>query len=278
VKIAFSKYHGSGNDFILIDNREGVYPIDAPDLMRRLCNRHEGIGADGVLIVGTSKIADYQMRIFNADGSNPAMCGNGIRCAFDFLANNTSHEQLYIEVGQRILFCRRIGGKIGVDLGVPHIAHWPITLALDAETMPIYVLDTGVLHAVLFVEDIWNIPLLNWGKQIRSHAAFAPGGVNVNFAKITADGSIMVRTFERGVEGETLACGTGAAATAWVAAHVHGLIYPISIKTRSGFHIQGFEESLVFSFPVHAQGEKHIEMIGPAHCVFTGQFDYAQEV
>ena len=211
--IPFSKYHGAGNDFILIDNREDIYPLDDPHLVRQWCDRHVGIGADGVLIVEKSAKADNKMRIFNADGSIPAMCGNGIRCAFDFLTKNTAIEQMQIEIGERILSCRRLGDQISVDLGAPHISHWPILLSLQTSTMLrtwlFYVLDTGVPHAVVFVDDVMCIPLCEWGKQIRFHPAFAPGGVNVDFVQIAADGSMKLRTYEEGVEGETLSCGTG---------------------------------------------------------------------
>jgi diaminopimelate epimerase len=270
--IPFSKYHGAGNDFILIDNREDVYPLDDPHLIRRWCDRHSGIGADGVLIVEKSGKADNKMRIFNADGSIPAMCGNGIRCAFDFLTKNTAVQQMGIEIGERVLSCRRIDDQISVALGAPQIFHWPISLDLPW-TRLLYVLDTGVPHAVVFVEDILHIPLCEWGKQVRFHPAFAPGGVNVDFVQIASDGSMMLRTYERGVEGETLSCGTGAAAAAFAAAEVHGIAGPIAVKTRSGFYTDHFQKSLQFSFPLNSHGEKEIEMIGPAHRVFTGQID-----
>lgn len=255
MKICFSKYHGAKNDFILIDNRQGKAAIDDPRVIRQLCDRRSGIGADGVLFIEDSTVADYKMRLFNADGSVPAMCGNGIRCAFHFL----SEQALRIEVAGRIFPCKYQDGKISVDLGVPEVLHWPIYI----DGLPIYVLNTGVPHAVFFA-DVNAGDFVERAREIRSHSAFAPHGVNVNCVQVQA-GALLIRTFERGVEGETLSCGTGAAAAVWTARAVHGMQGRIAIQTRVGFDSALFEESLDF-----CTSAEHIEMRGPAHCVFTG--------
>ncbi len=255
MKICFSKYHGARNDFILIDNRDGKAAIDDPPIIRQLCDRRTGIGADGVLFVEHSNVADWKMRLFNADGSIPAMCGNGIRCVVHFL----ERQALRIEVGERIFPCKYQDGKISVDLGVPEVLHWPIPI----DGLPIYVLHTGVPHAVFFA-DVHAGDFIECARKIRSHPAFAPHGVNVNCVQVES-GALLVRTFERGVEGETLSCGTGAAAAAWTAREVHGIQGRIAIKTRVGFDSLRFEESLDF-----CTSAEHIEMRGPAHCVFTG--------
>jgi len=273
MSITFSKYQGAGNDFILIDNRHSLYsPFDVNQI-RYLCDRQMGIGADGILWIEMSEIADYKMRIFNADGSEPSMCGNGMRCVCDFLAKGNGFQKLNIEIAGRIVSCCKEGDKIHVNLGTPSLSHWPIELVLRRGPVPVYVLDTGVPHAVLFVQDILGLPFTDLGEEIRWHRAFAPGGVNVNCATVAPDGSMQVRSYERGVENETLACGTGAAATAWVAAHVHGLKEPIVIKTRAELGSDVFQETMQFAFPIHSNGEKQIEMLGTAHCVFTGLID-----
>jgi diaminopimelate epimerase len=253
--IEFYKYHGAKNDFILIDNRDGQATIEDPHLIRQLCDRRSGIGADGVLFVERSTVADYKMRIFNADGSIPTMCGNGIRCVVHFLEK----EEVHIEVGGRIFPCKYQGSKISVDLGVSEVLHWPIHI----DGLPIYVLNTGVPHAVFFA-DIDAGDFIARARVIRSHPAFSPNGVNVNCVEVQAN-ALLVRTFERGVEGETLSCGTGAAAAAWVAKAVHGIQGRIAIKTRVGFDSALFEESLDICISAG-----RIEMRGPAHCVFTG--------
>jgi diaminopimelate epimerase len=273
MKIRFSKYHGAGNDFVLIDNRKNFFPVNDSSLIERLCNRRTGVGADGVLLLELSQVADYKMRIFNADGSQPSMCGNGIRCLIDFLIGFDNTVDFEIEICNRILKCRKFENTIGVNLGMPQVSHWPIELALDTGKVQAYILNTGVPHAVIFVENILEMPFLNVAQEVRWHSAFLSEGVNVNFAQIDADAAIMVRTYERGVEGETLACGTGAAAVAWTAMQLHGLNEPISIKTRSSMQNISFHKSMLFSFPCSSEGEKSIEMLGSAQFVFSGEMN-----
>ena len=305
--IVFTKYHGAGNDFVLIDNRKNSFSIENPQFIVHLCNRRKGIGADGVLIIEPSLIGDCKMRIFNADGSQPSMCGNAMRCVTDFLgecniytnhmknrfliasalsqnwdphsclAIDSQHKsvtQIFnIEAGGRLFLCKKKGKKISINLGTPQIYHFPLQLSLHRGKVSTYVLNTGVPHAVLFVDDICEISLLEWGKEIRSHLAFAPEGVNVNFVKLNEDGSISLRTYERGVEAETLACGTGAAAAAWTAAHLYSLKDSVIVKTRCHPHEIVFQESMCFSFLTTARGDKEIEMLGTAESVFSGIID-----
>ncbi|HEY2810630.1 MAG TPA: diaminopimelate epimerase [Rhabdochlamydiaceae bacterium] len=263
----FSKYQGAGNDFILIDNRLGHFPANDARLVQRLCDRRTGVGADGILLLESSHIADYKMRILNADGSEPGFCGNGIRCLIAFLRAGEGRTEWNIEIGGRVSACRCQGEEICVNLGVPIMLHWPLSLDLPAGKKEAFVLHTGVPHAVIFVEDIADSSFIELAKQIRWHSAFAPEGVNVNCVKIAEKGSLLVRSFERGVEGETLACGSGAAAAAWVAHHLHGLKEPVEVHTRSCFDTVEYEKSMRFWFP----GAQEIEMTGSAHLVFSGQ-------
>ena len=272
MKIPFVKYHGSGNDFILIDNRKDAFHLDHR-LIPRLCDRHIGIGADGVLCVHLSQIADYQMRIFNADGSEPSMCGNGMRCVVDFLSKQTGTSSFKMDSAGRIFACHCIGDHIAVNLGSPRIIHWPIQLEVANDAFSAYVLDTGVMHTVIFVENIMDIAFSSLGHKIRSHRAFAPNGTNVNFVQRASDKSILLRTYERGVEAETLSCGTGAAAAAWAAAHIYEMTGggSISIQTRTSFQTQHFKESVRCSL-----FSQEIEIIGLAQPVFTGEIDLEQ--
>jgi len=230
VKLPFVKYHGAGNDFILIDAR--FFVLQAPSLLARsLCDRRRGIGADGLLLLLPSSKANYRMQIFNVDGSEPAMCGNGIRCLFDFIQKRVDPaSELLIETKQSVLRCRRVGEEIGVSLGAPQILHFP-----TAKESPLYVVDTGVPHAVHFVEDLDAVDVAKLGREIRFDSRFAPEGVNVNFVSILREGEIVLRTYERGVEGETLACGTGAAAAAFVAWKLGKSKSGVSVLTRSSF-------------------------------------------
>jgi diaminopimelate epimerase len=260
MKISFAKYHGAGNDFVLVDARRFPSQFDFAALARRLCDRREGVGADGLILLCSSNNADYKMRIFNADGSEPSMCGNGMRCLFDFVQ---SENELKIETLHGIMKCRRADSEIAVNLGTPRILHWPIELPQGKA----FVVNTGVPHAVLFGDDIDARNVLEEGAKIRFDPRFAPVGVNVNFVCIKSKAHIAMRTYERGVEAETLACGTGAAAAAYVALKQYDLSQPISVSTR--FQTQ----ALRFKFTPDNLGDLEIEMIGPATKVFEGAVD-----
>lgn len=269
MKISFTKYHGSGNDFILIDSCYLPPQFDIPLFARSLCDRRQGIGADGLILLCSSSVADYKMRIFNADGSEPSMCGNGICCLYDFIQKREScSSELKIETLHGILKCRRSQEEIGINLGVPRILHWPIELSQRS----IFVVNTGVPHAILFDDELDIRNVSEEGAKIRFHPQFAPVGVNVNFVSVTADGQIKLRTYERGVEGETLACGTGAAAAAFVSMKHHGLKEPISVFTRLSFE-KGpikYRQGLRFQFCSDNKGELEIELLGSAKKVFEG--------
>lgn len=261
MKISFSKYHGAGNDFILIDEKD-LPNVDLSHLARILCHRHHGIGADGLILLGTSTTADYKMRIFNADGSEPAMCGNGIRCLFNFIQK---HGLLRIETLSGILACRQNGDQVAVNLGAPKIRHWPLKLPQGE----VFVIDTGVPHAVLFVDDLDAVNVSEAAPKVRFSPHFAPHGVNVNFVSLLGNGGVAVRSYERGVEAETLACGTGAAAAAFAAVKLHDLPTPIATLTRLSFqHPVQYRQNL--HFQIH---QNEIEMLGPAVKVYEGSFD-----
>lgn len=273
MKLSFTKYHGAGNDFILIDFRNASPLLDPALLARRLCARRLGIGADGLILLCPSEAADFKMRIFNADGSEPSMCGNGIRCLYDFVQKREIiPSELKIETLHGILTCRRNGEEIVVNLGAPEIIHWPIHL----DQGQLFVLDTGVPHAVLFVDELDKVDVAEVGKKIRFHSQFAPQGVNVNFATIDPKGALSIRTYERGVEAETLACGTGAAAAAFVAMKHRGLPSPVFIQTRLCFEKDPIEyrKDLSFQFCEDGEGKMQIEMLGKAQEIFEGLIDY----
>lgn len=262
-RLPFVKFQGAGNDFVLIDGLDFSMPSALSELARTLCDRRRGIGADGLLIALPSEKADFRMRIFNADGSEPAMCGNGIRCLVDYLQKRQNAlETVTIETGSGVLSCRREGEEIAVNLGVPDILHFPIEL----EERKLFVLNTGVPHVVIFVDAIDEVDLQKWGPYFRFHPQFAPDGVNVNFAQVLPSGQIAVRTYERGVEGETLACGTGAAAVAYAAWKLHASLQPVTVLTTP---------SLRFFFPKKNNGNHAIEMVGSAVQVFEGLIECA---
>lgn len=270
MKLPFVKYQGAGNDFILLDGRYQTLEFDFKDLARQLCQRQLGVGADGLLLLLPSTVADYRMRILNADGSEPAMCGNGLRCLADFLFKRELRAELTVETSHGVLKCRKAGNEIAINLGCPTLLHWPISM----EEGIAFILNTGVPHAVFFVEDLSAIDVQTLGCKIRNDSRFAPYGVNVNFARLNSEGKVSLRTYERGVEAETLACGTGAAATAYVAQEHFQLAAPIVTLTRSSFEgLLHYREHLRFQFPKNLHGLTEIEMLGTATEVFEGNFN-----
>lgn len=257
-KFSFSKYSGCGNDFILIDNRQRIFPYEDRSLIAKLTHRRLGIGADGIILLETSDSEDFAVRILNADGSEAEMCGNGIRCLGKFIKElNIDGNQFSIETLERVVSIEFNGENISVGMGSSKDEKWEI----DLDSMKIDYLNTGVPHAILFTDDLGSIDLTTLGPKVRHHKEFQPKGTNFNLAQLK-EGQMWMRTFERGVEGETLACGTGATAVALAASRKYGLKSPVKVHTRSG-------EILEITFD--DQWSK-IFLSGPAHLIFQGTF------
>lgn len=262
----FSKYSGCGNDFILIDNRTNVFPTQDQALISRLCHRHFGIGADGLILLENSAKADFRMRIFNADGSEAEMCGNGIRCLVKFAEEmGLPIQSALIETMMEVIQTSVYQNNVQICFSSPKEIKWSHSLAVNGEKMTVHHLDTGVPHAVLFVSDLENQNHMAYAPLLRHHPDFSPRGANVNFVSFSKDNSLRIRTYERGVEQETLACGTGAVASALAAAHLHQLESPVEVITRS-------QEKLVVAFEKGSCGFKKISLAGPASFIFKGQF------
>lgn len=224
--ISFVKYQGSGNDFILIEDPS--FPLHDTQLIQRLCHRQFGIGADGLILIQPSSLADVRMRIFNADGGEATMCGNGASCLVYY-----KRRSLSIETAAGVLEGEFHGNSVRMSLGKPKVKRWGESL----HGHTIYEVDTTAPHVVIFADDMRTLAVKEIGKAIRFDPQFSPRGVNVNFAKLQPDGSVAVRTYEKGVEDETLACGTGAAAVAFTAAELHGLKDLVNIAVQSGAKI-----------------------------------------
>ena len=264
-KINFTKIVASGNDFIVIDNRRQTLPRQKAGLVRKLCAWHTGIGADGLLLLEKSQRADFKMRIFNPDGSEPEMCGNGARCislyawTHKIIKKTFAFETIAGTIGARII----PPGKVTITLSNPKNLNLNKTLVLNNKKAKIHSINTGVPHAILFVPDIGTARVFALGRAIRRHSRFRPQGTNANFVQVLGKNRIAVRTYERGVEQETLACGTGVSASAIVSALVHDLNRPVKAETKSG-------ETLEIDF---CQKDKQIHTVtltGPARIVFTG--------
>lgn len=262
--IKFHKYSGAGNDFIIIDNRkQTLVPENLP--IKTLCCRKKGIGADGLILVEPSVSSLCKMRIFNADGSEAEMCGNGIRCVVDYLYSDPLSDILCeIESKHKNHLAWKKNGLITIDMGSPTDIVWEIDLKLKNDNITASFLNTGVPHTVLFCEDVNSLQVSSIGREIRFHNKFTPKGTNVNFAQII-DGGIKIRTYERGVESETEACGTGATAAAIVAAKKFKISPPIKVFVQS-------KDFLLIDFDIEGNSISNVKMAGPCTKVFEGRF------
>lgn len=265
-EIPFVKMSGSGNDFILVDHRVPCIPeADVVDFVRGVCRRRISAGADGVILLEPSGRADFRFRFFNADGSRAAMCGNGARCAarFAVLAGIAAGPEVAFETEAGVIAGRVEGRRVRIRLTDPGPLAAEVTLALSAGCVVARTIDTGVPHAVVIHPAPEKLDVARLGAEIRHHPAFAPEGVNANFIRPDGRGGIVIRTYERGVEGETLACGTGCAAGALVAARVLGLGSPVEALTRSGERLRVFFEEAGGRF-------RNVFLEGEARLIYRG--------
>ena len=267
--VDFIKMNGAGNDFILIDNRNGHLSLTTEQIVR-LCHRQKGIGADGLILLKNCKSgqADFAWGFYNSDGSEAEMCGNGSRCFARFIQTLVPDigPTVSFETISGIIHAEFLGDQVKVELTQPHSLSLNIHLSWEDQTGEVHFLNTGVPHTVCFVDDIESVPVKKWGEALRYHPYFSPKGTNVNFAQRMPDGSIRVRTYERGVEGETLACGTGVTATALVSAAIFHLQSPVKIHTRGG-------DILQVGFVREGAAFKNVTLTGPAEIAFRGQVE-----
>ena len=270
----FFKMNGSGNDFIVVDNRDLslTAALDA-DTIAALCDRNRGIGADGLLAVEPArKGADFRFRYYNADGGEAEMCGNGARCFGRFTAHlgETFRERVSFETLAGTLTAYMIDENVRIAMSEPKDLKLNTGASVPGLDAPLHFVNTGVPHVVTFVEspqalDVFDV--FTVGTAIRHHQAFAPAGTNANFAAVLAPDHIVIRTFERGVEDETLACGTGMVASALVHHLLTGAPSPIKVDVEGGDTLEiGFEKTGERSF-------KSVTLTGPADFVFEGEID-----
>jgi diaminopimelate epimerase len=234
--LKITKMSGSGNDFILVDNRTQEIPADRMvSLARALCRRMVSVGADGMIFIEPSEGYDFKWHFFNADGSAAEMCGNGGRCAarFAFLRGITGKEMTFETLAGPIQ-ARVNGSLVKLELTPPKDLRLNQEIKLEGKTLNFDFLNTGVPHALIWVENIEKTDLAGMGPLIRYHDSFNPAGTNVNFVQIKDTGNLWVRTYERGVEAETLACGTGSVAAAAVAFFKKKVQSPVQIRTSGG--------------------------------------------
>lgn len=258
MSIHFFKYQGAGNDFVLVDNRKQTFPTDNYDGIKFICDRRFGIGADGFMLLEPSAKADFKMVYYNADGRPGSMCGNGGRCITAFAHHlNIFEKRVKFEAGNHIY-------EAEIDDQLVHLQMSDVTMVEQFDDH--YFLDTGSPHHIVFVDQVDEVDVVESGRKIRYGAPYFEEGSNVNFVEQLGPDSFKVRTYERGVEDETLSCGTGVTAAA-LAVHHSGRTDGNVVKILA----QGGD--LEVSFDAVNDQYEHIVLSGPATFVFEGQID-----
>ncbi len=264
-KIHFSKYHGAGNDFIIIDNRSQKIVFTSPDQVAALCHRRFGIGADGLILLEESGLMNFRMKYYNADGNEGSMCGNGGRCitAFaahlDIIKNNASFEA--IDGVHEAVILKKDNLHTFVSLKMNDVYR-------IEKNHSNYILNTGSPHYITFVDEVEKVNVFVEGKAIRNSEQFKEMGINVNFVQAEM-GRLTLRTYERGVEDETMSCGTGSVAAALALALENKIItgQDVEVTTRGG--------KLFIEFEKDDNGFSNIWLKGPAEKVFEGTFEFS---
>ncbi len=272
--IKFLKMHGSGNDFVVIDTSNSRLGDQLKSHVVKLCDRIFGIGADGVLLLQRSKVADVRMRIFNADGSEAEMCGNGARCAALFFSRKKKLNKFILETKAGLINAQVKQDLVKIKLTDPSDIRLNLAVKSAGKEYEVDFINTGVPHAVIEMNSLSEIAVRDLGRFIRHHEIFKPAGTNVNFVQILDRNHILIRTYERGVEDETLACGTGSVASAIISVLNHcgeipagrsGIDHKVCVKTKSG-------EVLIVYFRVSKNKIDNVWLEGKANIVFKGEY------
>lgn len=259
MKVEFYKYQGTGNDFVILENRDNRYDALTPKQVKHICDRRFGIGADGLMLLNKHPELDFEMIYFNADGNQSSMCGNGGRCLVQFAKNQGMHKSTYQFMA--------IDGKHEADIDMQNIVRLKMQDVNKVDYHSGYaVLNTGSPHFVKFANNVEDIDVVETGRNIRYSKQFEKEGINVNFAETTDEDGIFVRTYERGVEDETLSCGTGVTASALMNAHNEKGFNRVEVKTLGG-HL---------SVEYNKIDDEHFDNIwlcGPAELVYKGEIE-----
>jgi diaminopimelate epimerase len=265
--LRFTKMNGAGNDFVMIDNRAGEVQLSAEQIAR-ICDRHRGVGADGILLIEPAKNrADFRMRYYNRDGGEAEMCGNGARCFARFAERVAgAKNELSFETPAGVIGARLEGEQVRLTMSEPRELRLNLEISAGEKKWHGHFINSGVPHVVIPVAEINEVNVAGAGESIRRHEMFAPAGANVNFIERRGAREIAIRTFERGVESETLACGTGVVASALVFAATENVSGPIGVLVKGGSELRvGFERE--------GDGFKKVTLTGPAEFVFEGTME-----
>jgi diaminopimelate epimerase len=267
MQLRFMKMNGAGNDFVMIDNRKGDVQL-RPKQITRICDRHRGVGADGILLLEPAEDgADFRMRYYNADGGEAEMCGNGARCFARFAKKVAgARDAISFETPAGVIGARLLGELVTLNMSEPTDLRLNVRLEVEGEDVSVHFINSGVPHVIVPVARVDMVDVATHGRAIRRHKMFAPKGANVNFLEKRGPERIAIRTFERGVEGETLACGTGVVASALIFSILENVAAPIDVLVRGG-------NELSVSFDRAGDQFRNVTLTGPADFVFEGIID-----
>ena len=267
--LPFWKMHGAGNDFVLFDDRALTFPAADRAWLASLGARRTGVGCDGLVLLQRPEHADIAMRFFNPDGSEADLCGNAARCVARLARDlGAAGERMTIETRAGRLAAEVLPDGVRVDMPLPRDWRMDRTLATAGGPAAYCMVNTGVPHVVVEVADLDACPVAALGAELRYHADFAPAGTNVDFVSVTGPQSCRIRTYERGVEGETLACGTGVTAAALILARRGRLAPPVRVTAAGG-------DVLTVGFEGREEDVRRVTLLGPAVYVFRGEVEYA---
>src|SRR5689334_18488183 len=265
--LRFIKMNGAGNDFVMLDNRSGSISLNR-DQISRICDRHRGVGADGILLLEEpANGADFRMRYYNRDGGEAEMCGNGARC-FARFANRVAKAPAKISFQTRAGLIRGElhGELVTLQMSEPKDLRLDLDVTVNGANEHVHFINSGVPHVVVPVSKVEEVDVRKRGQALRRHKEFAPAGANVNFIEKRGPKNILVRTYERGVEDETLACGTGVVASALIFAVTEEVDGPISVTVRSG-------SELSVDFKRAGNEFRNVTLTGPAEFAFEGTIE-----
>jgi len=265
--LRFIKMNGAGNDFVVLDNRVGDIHLD-PKQISRICDRHRGVGADGILLLEkAANGADFRMRYYNRDGGEAEMCGNGARC-FARFANQVAGAKgkISFETPAGVIGAELHGELVTLEMSDPRDLRLNVALPTRSGNKTVHFINSGVPHVIVPVSQIDDVDVRGEGAVIRQHEMFAPAGANVNFLEERGKTQIAIRTYERGVEDETLACGTGVVASALIFAATQKVEGPIGVLVQGG-------SELSVGFKRDSDNFRNVTLTGPAEFVFEGTIE-----
>jgi diaminopimelate epimerase len=265
ITLSFTKMSGAGNDFIMVNNTGNPLTVDWPSFALRSCALKTGIGADGVILLGRDTETDFSFRIFNADGSEAEMCGNGARCAALFaFQEGIAGKSMRFRTMAGIISARIEDEDIAIRMTDPFGLETGISVEAGGASTIMHFINTGVPHAIVFTDRIEDVSVKDMGRAIRWHERFSPAGTNVDFVQVLGPDTIRVRTYERGVEGETYACGTGAVASAIISSFMEKVSGPpVHVRMKGG--------DLKIDFSADNGSFRDVWLMGPVMTVFTGE-------